>query len=68
MSRHKEVRKLLELAESVGFRFVRYTGSGHYKLETETGQSLVIPSTPGGPRWRSNVLAEIKRAKTRRRK
>lgn len=65
MSRHKEIRSLVSLAEKAGFEMVRYTGTGHYKMQHGNGQTLIIPSTPGGPRWKQNVLAEIRRAKRR---
>lgn len=63
---NKEIRKMLRLAEKEGFRFVRYTGTGHYKFEGAEGQALIIPSTPSGPRWKKNATAEIRRAKNRR--
>lgn len=65
-SPHKEIREVMRLAEREGFTLVRYTGSGHYKYEGQEGQTLIIPSTPSGPRWKKNAIAEIRRAKNRR--
>lgn len=58
----KEVGDLIKMALAAGFTFTRQTGSGHYKLTHDDGQTIVIPSTPSGSRWKQNVLAEIKRA------
>jgi predicted RNA binding protein YcfA (HicA-like mRNA interferase family) len=63
---NKDVRKMLRLVEREGFRFVRYTGTGHYKFEGAEGQTLIIPSTPSGPRWKQNAIAEMRRAKRRK--
>lgn len=65
---HKEVREVFNEAVRAGYRFIRYTGTGHYKFENEHGGCLIIPSTPRGSRWKKNSLAEIRRAKTRRSK
>ena len=59
----KEVGEVIKAAEAAGFSIDRYTGSGHYKLTHGNGESMVIPSTPSGPRWKQNALADIKRAK-----
>ena len=58
----KEVGEMIKHAESEGFRFDRYTGTGHYRMIHENGSTVVIPSTPSGPRWKKNVMADIRRA------
>lgn len=58
----KEVKNLIKAAIAAGFTFNRQTGSGHYKLTHGGGNTIVIPSTPSGSRWKQNVLADIKRA------
>lgn len=61
----KEVGEVIRAAQAAGFSIARYTGSGHYKLIRENGDSMVIPSTPSGPRWKQNALADIRRAERR---
>jgi predicted RNA binding protein YcfA (HicA-like mRNA interferase family) len=59
----KEVAEVIKLAEAAGFTVDRYTGTGHYKLMNGGGETMIIPSTPSGKRWKRNALAEIRRAK-----
>lgn len=62
MTARKEIGELIATAEAAGFVLERYTGSGHYKMRHRDGDCIIIPSTPGGSRWKKNVLADIKRA------
>ena len=62
----KEVAEVIKLAKAAGFAVERYTGTGHYKLKNEQGDTMIVPSTPSGKRWKRNTLAEIRRAKRRR--
>ena len=62
----KEVAEVITLAEAAGFTVDRYTGSGHYMLRNPGGETMIVPSTPSGKRWKRNTLAEIRRAKRRR--
>lgn len=59
----KEVADVIKTALAAGFTVDRYTGTGHYKLTNGVGETMIIPSTPSGTRWKKNVLAEIRRAK-----
>lgn len=58
----KEIGELLETAMAAGFTLERYTGSGHYKMRHGNGESIVIPSTPRGNRWKKKALADMRRA------
>lgn len=57
---------MLALAVDAGFILDRYTGSGHYKLHHPQGGTLIIPSTPGGSRWKKNIIADIRRQSGRK--
>lgn len=41
-------REMLEIAEKLGFEFVRTTGRGHMLLRHSNGASTTISSTPHG--------------------
>ena len=58
----KEVAEVIKLAVAAGFSIIRYTGSGHYKLMNKGGDTMIVPSTPSGKRWKRNALADIRRA------
>lgn len=58
----KEVGELVRFAEDRGYTFDRYTGTGHYRMvHGRTGGVVIIPATPSDPRWKKNVIADIRR-------
>lgn len=59
---HKEVREVVAFAATHGFEFKRYTGSGHIKLQHDSGAIVIISATPGKYTWRANAEAEIRRS------
>jgi hypothetical protein len=63
----KEVKAVIQTAIDAGFTLDRFTGTGHYKLTHDNGDTLVIPSTPSRGRWKQNALAAIKRAQRKER-
>lgn len=57
----KEVRDVIRTALESGFTLTRFTGTGHYKLTHNNGDTIIVPSTPTRGRWKQNALAEIRR-------
>lgn len=57
----KDVGDVIDAAMAAGFEFTRRTGTGHYKLTHANGDTIVVPSSPSGSRWKKNALADIRR-------
>ncbi|QAY16169.1 HicA-like toxin [Arthrobacter phage Sonali] len=59
----KEVKRLLKLAEELGYEYVRLTSDGHHLMQHKvTRKRATIPSTPhGGKRGVENCEADLKR-------
>ncbi len=58
---HKEIREILKPLEAQGYSYDHSNG-GHPKLYSPTGAFVIsFPSTPGGGRWKQNLLAELRR-------
>lgn len=58
----KEITKILRALEQQGWRIQR--GSKHYKAypPNKNIPPVTIPSTPGGGRWRQNLISQLRRA------
>jgi predicted RNA binding protein YcfA (HicA-like mRNA interferase family) len=58
---HKEVREIVRQLEANGYS-VEQTKGGHLAVRNAQGNRVyTMPSTPGGGRWKKNLLAELKR-------
>jgi hypothetical protein len=56
----KEVREILKKAEKQGWRIDQ--GKEHTKAYSPDGVTIVaVANTPGGGRWKQNLIAELKR-------
>lgn len=53
-------RELKQLAESMGWVFVRYSGK-HPIYRSPSGHKMPLPSTPGDRRTMLNIRAKLKR-------
>lgn len=57
---HKEVRELVRQLERQGWRVEH--GKGHSKAFSPDGRTIVVlPLTPGGGRWKQNLIAQLRR-------
>ena len=61
-----EQRAFLKAAGQLGFTPIGRDGSGHIRLENETGQRYSAVSTPSDHRSRRNDLADLERLSGRR--
>lgn len=57
----KEVRQLLRTIEHIDGVEIRTNGKGHHGVYYRGKYVTSISSTPSDPRWRDNVLAELRR-------
>lgn len=60
---HKEIREIVSKLEEQGWE-VR-SGNGGYDFAfppDKTKRSVKLPSTPGGSRWKQNLISVLKRA------
>jgi predicted RNA binding protein YcfA (HicA-like mRNA interferase family) len=58
---HKEIRELVRQIEANGFT-VEPTKGGHFKVKNANGGTVYsLPGTPGGGRWKQNLVADLRR-------
>lgn len=57
----KEVKQVVQIAETLGFTCVGLNGSTHWTLRHKSGAKVTVPCSPKRGRWRQNALADIKR-------
>ena len=57
----KEVKQVVQIAETLGFTCVGLNGSTHWVLRHKSGAKTTVPCSPKRGRWRQNALADIKR-------
>jgi hypothetical protein len=60
---HKEIRELIRQIQKAHPDYtIELTKGGHYKVKNERGGTIYsLPSTPGGGRWKQNLLRDLKR-------
>lgn len=59
-SAQKELREIIRAAERQGWRAEKR--SRHWKLYSPDGEAIVVAAaTPGGGRWKANLIAELRR-------
>lgn len=57
---HKEIREIVKLLEGNGYSVVH--GGKHLKVKNATGGTVAtLPTSPGGGRWKQNLLADLKK-------
>ncbi len=57
----KEVKTLVDEAVKQGWRS-KVLSSGHVQLFSPDRRTIVtVPGTPSGPRWRDNVISQLRR-------
>lgn len=57
----KEVKQVVQIAETFGFTCVGLNGGTHWTLLHTSGVKTTVPCSPKRGRWRQNALADIKR-------
>lgn len=58
---NKEIREIVKQLEAKGYS-VRQEKGGHLIVRNAEGNRVAsLPSTPGGGRWKQNLLHELKR-------
>lgn len=63
---NSQAREVVAIAESLGFTFDGYDGSGHVVLSLPDGQRISIPATPSEYRGRKNAIAQLERMSGRK--
>lgn len=60
---HKEIREIISQIKKANPGFtIEPTKGGHYKVKNESGGTVYsLPGTPGGGRWKANLLGDLKR-------
>jgi hypothetical protein len=58
---HKEVKRIVRDLERNGYTVVTAGGSPHPKVKRRGKTLASLPLTPGGGRWRENLLCELRR-------
>lgn len=61
MSQRSEIRKLLARAEKAGCTVTR-TGSGHWKIRTPTGESVIAGFSPKHPGAVTQTIRRLRKA------
>ncbi len=57
---HKEVREIVKQIRARGYNVV--ASKKHLKVKDAEGNTVyVLPTTPGGGRWKQNLLADLRR-------
>jgi predicted RNA binding protein YcfA (HicA-like mRNA interferase family) len=57
----KEVQAVVRYAETLGYRLIRRTGTGHLQLRHTSGRTVTMPSTPSNYRWKKNAESQLRR-------
>lgn len=58
---HKDLRDIVKQLRRNGYTIEQVKG-GHYKVKNANGGTVyMLPSTPGGGRWKQNLEATLKR-------
>lgn len=62
MMMDKQIRELINTLEAQGWRIER--GGKHYKAypPDRTKPMVTIPTTPGGGRWKQNLISQLRRS------
>ena len=56
----KELRGIVRQLNELGYKVEQR--KNHYVVKSPDGKSLyALPSTPGGGRWRANLVSELRR-------
>jgi hypothetical protein len=59
---NKEIREITHKLIEQGWRIEEAKRGGHAKAFSPDGQTIVaLPSTPGGGRWKQNLIAQLRR-------
>ncbi len=59
---HKEVREIVKQIKAKHPDHSVVPAGKHLKVKTAAGQTVyTLPSTPGGGRWKQNLLADLRR-------
>lgn len=60
---HKEVREIRRTLKRYGWRFRPAKGPYELAIPPDKAKPPVkLPSTPGGRRWKQNLIAELRRS------
>lgn len=59
---HKEVREIAAKLREQGWRIEEARRGGHAKAFSPDGVTIVVlPGTPGGGRWKQNLISDLKK-------
>lgn len=61
MSSRADARRLLEIADQLGFTYLGKDGQGHHSLVHENGTRYAIAATPSDYRGVKNTIADLER-------
>lgn len=59
----KDIKRIRKALEAQGWR-IEHRKGGHYMAypPDKSLPPVLLPSTPSGPRWRQNLLAQLRRS------
>lgn len=59
---HKEIRSIWKRVRAKHPDYYLEPGGKHVKIKTSEGKTIyTLPTTPGGPRWQKNLVADLRR-------